>query len=86
MNNQIRLIGILIKDRQAAAAKVQSVLTEFGCIIKTRLGMHDTSDLQCSRHGLVILELNGSIEEMDKLEKALGEIQGIESKVIKFDW
>lgn len=85
MENQIRLLGVLIKKRQNAAPQVQEVLTEFGCIIKTRLGMHEATNDKCAPHGLVILELTGSNEEMQKIEQALNTIPDVEAKNIRFD-
>ncbi len=32
---------VLISHRHDAAAKVQAVLTGWGCMIKTRLGIHE---------------------------------------------
>ncbi|MDD2564713.1 MAG: hypothetical protein PHU27_10905 [Salinivirgaceae bacterium] len=83
-NNQIRLMGVLIRDRKSSAAQVQSLLTEYGCSIKTRLGLHEASDNLCAPHGLVLLELTGSVADMDKLEKALNGVKSVEAKVINF--
>lgn len=84
-NNQIRLMGVLIKERQHVATKVQTLLTRYGCSIKTRLGMHEATDDKCAPHGLIILELTGNAEEMLKLEKELNEIDNVEAKNITFD-
>ena len=84
-NNQIRLMGVLIRDRKKSATKVQSLLTDFGCSIKTCLGLHEASDNLCAPHGLVLLELTGKKEDMDKLEKALNSVESVEAKVINFD-
>ncbi len=83
--NQIRLMGVLVRNRQTSATKVQAILTEYGCSIKTRLGLHEASETTCAAHGLVLLELTGKTEEMDKLEKALNAVPSVEAKVIKFD-
>lgn len=84
-DDQIRLLGILIKERQKAATKVQELLTQFGCSIKTRLGMHEATDDRCAPHGLIILELTGDKDEMMKLENALNDIESVEAKNITFE-
>lgn len=84
-DSQIRLMGILIKERQHVATKVQDLLTKYGCSIKTRLGMHEATDDRCAPHGLIILELTGDISEMEKLEKDLNSIQSVEAKNITFE-
>ena len=50
---------VLIGNRRESAVDVQKVLTETGCFIKTRLGLHDGGLERCSDTGLVILELMG---------------------------
>jgi len=85
MENQIRLLGVLIKHRQEAATKVQETLTRFGCSIKTRLGLHEATTDKCAPHGLIILELTGSLDEMNKMEKELNAIESVSAKNITFD-
>jgi hypothetical protein len=50
---------VLVGNRMESAVEVQKVLTETGCFIKTRLGLHDGTPEQCSNTGLIILELMG---------------------------
>jgi hypothetical protein len=65
-----RIIGIQIGNRENEAIKVQELLTKHGCIIKTRLGLHESSDSHCSTSGLIILEFladkNNEITDMKK--------------------
>ena len=37
------IMGIQVGDREQEAVKVQELLTKQGCIIKTRLGLHEAS-------------------------------------------
>ncbi len=85
MANQTRILGVLITDRKKEAGKVQEILTQFGCSIKTRLGLHEVSDEHCSTSGLILLELTGDSKEMDKLEKELDQVAGIQLKKMIFD-
>jgi len=80
----IRILGIAISNRVEESLKVQNLLTKFGCSIKTRLGLHEASAQKCSISGLVILELTGEINEMDKLELELKDIQGVQVKRMDF--
>ncbi|HKK59000.1 MAG TPA: hypothetical protein VJ937_05955 [Salinivirga sp.] len=82
---QIRLLGVLIKERQNVATQVQELLTRYGCSIKTRLGMHEATDDRCAPHGLIILELTGASEDMLKLESELNALPGVDAKNITFD-
>jgi hypothetical protein len=55
---------VLVGNRMESAVEVQKVLTETGCFIKTRLGLHDGTPEQCTNTGLIILELMG--DELSK--------------------
>lgn len=75
------LMGILIHKRKETAAQVQDVLSEHGCIIKVRLGLHEAGDA-CSEEGLVVLQLTGSRDEMDELYADLNVIDGVVAEQI----
>ena len=75
------LMGILIQKRKDTAAQVQDVLSEHGCIIKVRLGLHEAGDA-CSEEGLVVLQLTGSRDEMDELYADLNVIDGVVAEQI----
>jgi hypothetical protein len=83
-NNEIRILGILVRARQNNSFKVQELLTKYGCCIKTRLGLHDVQGNECSPNGLILLELAGDKGEMDKLENELLTFDGIEVKKMIF--
>lgn len=78
------IMGIEIQNREELAVKVQECLTNHGCIIKTRLGLHETGNF-CSPSGLIILEFapdeNG---EYDALEKELNLIDGVVARRMEF--
>ncbi len=82
-SSEIRILGILVTNRENESAKVQYILSKFGCIIKTRLGLHESSETGCISCGLIILELTGDIAEMEKLEKELQSLPSLQiSKMI----
>jgi hypothetical protein len=82
---EIWILGIHITDRVKEVADVQSILTKFGCAIKTRLGLHEVKDDFCARSGLIILELTGSRDEFVKLENALLGVEGLEVRKMVFE-
>lgn len=74
------VMSILTNSRVQNVPEMQKVLTESGCIIKTRLGIHDAGEDFCSNEGLIILHLVGSEEEIARLEQNLNQIPGIKAK------
>ena len=71
------VIVVLINHRHDAAARVQAVLTGWGCMIKTRLGIHEGVLDNCSEHGLLFLDLVGDEEKLTELERKLNVIKGV---------
>jgi hypothetical protein len=72
---------ILIGNRNESAVKVQQILTGWGCIIKTRLGIHDGVLDNCSDQGLLILELHGSDEQKQELARKVAVLPGVSSQL-----
>ncbi len=71
------IMGIQIHNRTEAACEVQKLLTEFGCIIKTRLGLHEAMN-SCSSSGLILLEfIKGQEKEVNNLKSKLQSIVGL---------
>lgn len=60
------IIGVYLKDRAKEAVDFQSVLTRYGCSIKTRIGLHDAADGLCAAGGLILLEVINKEEELIK--------------------
>lgn len=76
------ILLILVGQRKQAAVQVQKVLTGWGCMIKTRLGIHNGVMENCSDQGLLILELAGDRKQMDELARKVSLIKGVTSKLI----
>ena len=76
---------ILIGNRNESAVKVQQILTAWGCIIKTRLGIHDGVLDNCSDAGLLILELHGSDEQKQELTRKVAVLPGVSSQIVELD-
>ncbi|MDR3609206.1 MAG: hypothetical protein P4L27_01425 [Ignavibacteriaceae bacterium] len=76
------LLVILVGKRKETAVKVQQVLTAWGCIIKTRLGIHDGIMENCSNEGLIILELYGTDEQKKELARKVEVLTGVSSQLV----
>ncbi len=76
------IIAMTLKGRSDNAAKVQQVLTQRGCFIKARLGLHDGVEDACSNEGLIILQVCGSSEEIERTLEGLNAIDGVNAKHI----
>lgn len=80
---KVHLMGVLIGKRRANAAHVQEVLTRHGCLIKVRLGLHDTGDV-CSEDGLMVLQLIDS-DQNDELCADLNALDGVTAELIELE-
>jgi len=83
MGKHIILI-IHVINRTRHVMRIQEVLTKYGCLIRTRLGLHEVESGSCSPDGLIVLELLDNETEAEKLKEALEEIEGIEAKKLIF--
>ena len=73
---------ILVASRTRHATAVQSILTEWGCSIRTRLGLHDAGPDACSASGLIILELVGDPSRHTALEERLSSLAGVTTRLV----
>ncbi|HPO17265.1 MAG TPA: hypothetical protein PLI09_27775 [Candidatus Hydrogenedentes bacterium] len=78
------ILGVHVQNRARDAAKVQKILSENGCIIKTRLGLHEVDENFCAAGGVVLLELRGDGKQANALAKQLGALKDIEVKKMVF--
>jgi hypothetical protein len=78
------IIGVHVQDRIKQVTELQKALSEFGCNIKTRLGLHDASDDYCAPNGLILLELIGQKGTMDELTSRLSALDGIDVQQMVF--
>jgi hypothetical protein len=83
--NCFNIIAMRLQQRTQSAPAVQKTLTRFGCNIKMRLGLHDVSEDFCSNDGLVLLQVCGEKDELDKMLVELNEIKGVKAKMIDLD-
>lgn len=79
----INIMCVVINLRTAHAPTVQELLTKYGCIIKTRLGLHETDEKSCSEQGIVLLQLIENDEKIGNLKNELLKIEGVKVNVMK---
>ncbi|MBD5642835.1 hypothetical protein HYH96_02860 [Clostridium botulinum] len=78
------IMAIKISPRNEIAPNVQEILTRNGCIIKTRLGLHEATNDSCSKCGLILLELlNSKKEDIENLSKDLTSLDGVSVKLLE---
>jgi desulfoferrodoxin-like iron-binding protein len=78
------ILGVHITDRVKHVPTVQSVLTQFGCNIKTRLGLHHANESFCSPNGLMILEFVGEDSQCVAMTEQLAALEGVHVKRMVF--
>lgn len=80
------ILGIKILNRLSNAIDVQSILTKHGCIINTRIGLHENAGCDCSTSGLILLEIiddKKAVEMINEL-KCLGSDEDIKVRQMTF--
>ena len=79
------VFGIHITERLVHVPQVQGLLSEYGCNIKTRIGLHEVADNACSPNGLLLLEMFGDSKRSYELMDKLNAVEGVEVKAIEFE-
>jgi hypothetical protein len=79
------IFGIHVTNRATQAGRVQELLSEYGCNIKTRVGLHHVDDNVCSPRGLILLEMHGDAATCRELAKKLSMLEGVDVKEMVFE-
>jgi len=82
MEDKHTILGVHITNRLKEAVEVQKVLTTSPAPIKTRLGLHEVE--KESLEGILLLEMLGSDEDIQKLADSLNAIEGVEVQSMVF--
>lgn len=85
MHENHLIYGVHITDRMTRAGAVQEVLTQYGCNIKTRVGLHHVDDEVCSPRGLILLEMFGDRAVCQEMAAKLSAIEGVEVQQMVFE-
>ncbi len=79
------VLGVHITERAQHVPRVQELSTEYGCSIKTRLGLHTVSENFCSPSGLILLEMAGPEQPIFELVEKPQTMEGIEVQTMIFE-
>ncbi len=77
------LLIVTLGNRLHTATKFQQVISEFGCIIRTRIGLHDEIKGRCSNQGVIILELIGEKNKQKTLARKITALVGAKVKLVE---
>ena len=75
------ILGVHVAQRTQHTAKVQKILSDFGCSIRTRVGLHEAGDGACSPNGLILLDV---VDRAGELAAALAQVPGVVVKKMIF--
>jgi len=79
------IMGIQLQQRHDTSTDVQSLLTKYGCAIKTRIGVHEAPSDSCSEQGIIIVEfVDNAVKEVQEMEQALSNIEGVIVRKMEF--
>lgn len=76
------ILILSVEKRKEAAIEVQGILTEAGCMIKTRLGLHENGG-SCNDNGLIILQIEADNNDINDLVMKLEKIDGVKTKFVE---
>jgi hypothetical protein len=77
------VLTVHVTDRLKEVPPVQKTLSQFGDVIRTRLGIHEVGKGYSSPEGILILDIV-SEAKAHQLQKTLNKLQGIETKLVVF--
>ena len=79
---EYKLVLVKVDQRTDSAEMVQKILTDFGCSIKVRLGLHDVPCNSCSPTGLIFLQVSGDEEPVKEMITELNNVDNVTAKYI----
>ena len=78
------VLGVHVRNRVKNASMVQNLFTEYGCYIRTRIGLHEVQGDVCSPNGVIVLELFGDEAKCEELRSKLAAIEGLDVQQMVF--
>jgi hypothetical protein len=81
---RLKILGIMVLEKEKLALQLQKIFTKYGCSIKTRLGLNELDIPEVGSAGLIILELMGDEEECQRLENELQVLEGVTLRKMTF--
>ncbi len=77
-----KLVIIKNENREESATRMQQMLTDFGCFIKVRLGLHDVPADICSPSGLLVLEVVADEAKIQELVDRLNVLPRVTAQMV----
>lgn len=79
---EYKLVIIKNENREESATRMQQFLTDFGCYIKVRLGLHDVPSDICSPSGLIVLEVVAEEDQIQELVDQLNALMDVTAQMV----
>ena len=79
------ILGVNVTSFAKNSGEVQQVFCEYGCSIRTRLGLHNVADGACAPNGLILVEFVGGEEKAAEMTQKLTALPGIDVKQMVFE-
>jgi metal-responsive CopG/Arc/MetJ family transcriptional regulator len=76
------IMAVVVNYRSKKAGEVQNIFTKYGCLIKVRLGLHETGNV-CSEDGLIILQLEGEKDQLVTFQNELNSVEGVKAEIME---
>lgn len=73
---RVGVVGIVVKDNQAAAGEIQKILTEFSSLVIGRMGIPDRAHSIC----IISVAVEGDTPSISALTGRLGRLEGVTVK------
>ena len=81
---KFNILGVYVGNRVKSSQMLQKALTDCGCSIKLRIGLHEVDEKTCAVNGLIILQIFGGAKEMQKVKNKLRKVEGVKIKEMLF--
>lgn len=76
------IVGLRVNHRHANAPKLQELLTQYGCSIRLRVGLHETNENFCADDGVILLQVCGEQENITAMVDAFNALEGVKAKML----
>lgn len=76
------VIGLRLDNRTHNAVKLQESLTQHGCNIKMRVGLHEANENVCATDGLIILQVCGEAPTIQAMLDDFNGLEGVTAKML----
>ena len=78
------ILGLKLSNRLENSLEFQRILSQFGCAIRTRIGLHQIDEKYCATSGIILLEVVDT-KSASELSKELLTIDEIEVQQMIFN-